>query len=536
MPLFDAHSHRYPSVRNVVYAKNGMACSTQPLASSIGARVMRAGGNAIDAAVAMAGVMPLLEPTGNGLGSDAFFLVWTGGKLYGLNASGFSPAALSAQEVKRKGYDAVPADGWLPVMVPGAAAGWCELARRFGTMPLSALWEPAAEYAEQGFPVSPAVCLQWRRSLTRFKPAYGRDPQVFGPWMALFGRAPEPGQLFANPDYARTIRELAESAGESFYRGRIMKEIVRFSDETGGYLAEEDFTSYRPVWTEPIHASYRGYDVWEMPPNGHGITALMALQILEGFAAGAEKEDPLVYHRCIEAIKLAFADTKKYVADPAHMKTKVEDMLSPRYAAGRRALIGEEAILPEAGDPSCGDTVYFCCADGNGNMVSCIQSNYQGFGSGICIPGTGITLQDRGANFSMDPASDNYLRGGKRAYHTIIPGFLTKDGRPVGPFGVMGGFMQPQGHVQVLVNTIDYGMNPQEALDAPRFQWTGGKEIWLEKEVPEAVKADLAARGHEIRVPLTNLGMGRGQIIWRNDDGVLCGGTEPRSAGSIAVC
>jgi gamma-glutamyltranspeptidase/glutathione hydrolase len=218
------------------------------------------------------------------------------------------------------------------------------------------------------------------------------------------------------------------------------------------------------------------------------------------------------------------------------MKTKVEDMLSPRYAAGRRALIGEEAILPEAGDPSCGDTVYFCCADGNGNMVSCIQSNYQGFGSGICIPGTGITLQDRGANFSMDPVSDNYLRGGKRAYHTIIPGFLTKDGRPVGPFGVMGGFMQPQGHVQVLVNTIDYGMNPQEALDAPRFQWTGGKEIWLEKEVPEAVKADLAARGHEIRVPLTNLGMGRGQIIWRNEEGVLCGGTEPRSDGSIAVC
>ena len=539
MLSFSALSHKYPSVRNVVYAKNGMACSTQPLASSIGVDVMKQGGNAIDAAAAMAGAMPLLEPTGNGLGSDAFFLVWTGGKLYGLNASGFSPASLSAQLVRKLGYEKVPDSGWIPVMVPGAVGGWCELSRRFGTMPLEKLWEPAAAYAEEGFPTAPAVSAQWKRSYRRFRAEYDQNPELFGPWMEYFGKVPEPGEIFRNPDYAQTLREIARTKGESFYRGELMKKMVAFSDQTGGYFTEEDFKRYQPVWVEPIHTEYRGYDVWEMPPNGHGITALMALQILKGFDLGADqdtgKEDALVYHRCIEAIKLAFADTIKYVADPAFMKTRVEDLLSDRYMDSRRAMIGEKAIFPEAGDPSCGDTVYYCCADGKGNMVSGIQSNYHGFGSGICIPGTGITLQDRGANFSLDEQSDNCLQGGKRAYHTIIPGFLSKDGQAVGPFGVMGGFMQPQGHLQVMVNTIDFGMNPQEALDAPRFQWIGGKTVQLEREVSPQIVRELEERGHEIQITENNMGMGRGQIIWRNEDGILCGGTEPRSDGSIAA-
>ena len=536
MLSFDALSHRYPSVRNVVYAKNGMACSTQPLASSIGVQVMRDGGNAVDAAVAMAGVMPLLEPTGNGLGSDAFFLVWTGGKLYGLNASGFAPKNLSADRVRKLGFEQMPDSGWIPVMVPGAVGGWCELSKRFGTMPLTRLWEPAAICAQEGFPVSPNVSLQWQFSYRRFRREYENARNLFGPWMEYFGKVPAPGALFRNPDYAETIREIAETQGESFYRGELMKKILSFSDRTGGYLCEEDLAAYRPVWVDPITVNYRGYDVWEMPPNGHGITALMALQILDGFDMGDVREDPVIYHRCIEAIKLAFADTRKYVADPAYMRTRAEDLLSESYARKRRDLIGEKALMPAAGDPSSGDTVYYCTADGMGNMVSCIQSNYRGFGSGICIPGTGISLQDRGANFSLDPESDNCLKGGKRAYHTIIPGFLTKDGKPVGPFGVMGGFMQPQGHLQVMVNTLDYGMNPQEALDAPRFQWISGKKIQLEREVPEEIVSDLGRRGHETEVVPTGLHMGRGQIIWRREDGILCGGTESRADGSIAVC
>ena len=362
-----------------------------------------------------------------------------------------------------------------------------------------------------------------------------QTPEVFGPWLKTFGKTPAPGELFRNPDYAATIREIATTDGESFYKGSLMKKMVSFSKETGGFFDESDFTGYHPDWVEPVSVNYRGYDVWELPPNGHGITALMAFQILQGFDLGNDREDPMVYHRCIEAIKLAFADTRKYVADPAFMKTKVSDLLSESYLAGRRALIGDQALYPEAGDPRSGGTVYYCTADGEGNMVSAIQSNYMGFGSGICVPGTAITLQNRGVNFSLDPESDNYLMGRKRAYHTIIPGFLSKDGQPIGPFGVMGGFMQPQGHVQVVVNSVDFHMNPQEALDAPRFQWVGEKKVQLEKEVPATVARDLSERGHDIQVVPTNGGMGRGQIIWRDSNGILCGGTESRADGSIAA-
>ncbi|MCQ2374069.1 MAG: gamma-glutamyltransferase family protein, partial [Phascolarctobacterium sp.] len=322
---------------------------------------------------------------------------------------------------------------------------------------------------------------------------------------------------------------------ESFYRGDLMKKMVEFSDKTGGYLAASDFENYRAEWVEPISTDYKGYTVSEIPPNGHGITVLMALNMLKGMELSADRDSADTYHKIIETVKLAFVDTKKFVADPRFMKTKVEDMLSDRYADVRRALIGHDAVMPEAGDPACGGTVYFCTADTEGNMCSFIQSNYNRFGSGIVVPGTGITLQDRGANFSLDPESDNYLEGGKKAYHTIIPGFLSKDGKPVGPFGVMGGFMQPQGHVQVVVNTIDYHMNPQEALDAPRFQWVGGKKVQLEREVDAHVAYDLAERGHQVEILNTNLSMGRGQIIWQREDGTLVGGTEPRADGSIAV-
>ena len=540
MPQFDPLKYSFASHRNIVYAKKGMACSTSPIASQVGLDVLKSGGNAMDAAVAMATTLPLVEPTGNGLGSDCFALVWSekDQKLFGLDGSGVAPMALSAEKVKEAGYTAVPMNGWLPTMVPGAPSAWAELRRRFGTKSMAELMAPAIQYARDGFCIPVNVYKQWKAEVVRFTAAAEKEPEVFGPWLKYFtkdGRTYEPGDTFVNPDYAATLESLAATDCESYYHGDIMKKIVAFSNETGGFFAESDFENYKAQWVEPISVNYKGYDVCEMPPNGHGITALMALNMLKGLELSDSRETADVYHKMIEATKLAFVDTKKFVADPRYMRTKVSDMLSDRYADVRRALITDKAVYPEAGDPSCGGTVYFCVADGMGNMVSFIQSNYNRFGSGIVIPGTAITIQDRGANFSLDPESDNYLEGGKKAYHTIIPGFLMKDGKAVGPFGVMGGFMQPQGHVQVVVNTVDYHMNPQECLDAPRFQWVGEKKVQLEREVPADIALKLADMGHEVAIVNSNLGMGRGEIIWRLEDGTLVGGTEPRADGTIAA-
>ena len=540
MPQFDPLKYSFASHRNIVYAKKGMACSTSPIASQVGLDILKSGGNAMDAAIAMATTLPLVEPTGNGLGSDCFALVWSekDQKLFGLDGSGVAPMALSAEKVKEAGYTTVPMNGWLPTMVPGAPSAWAELRRRFGTKSMAELMAPAIQYARDGFCIPVNVYKQWKAEVVRFTAAAEKEPEVFGPWLKYFtkdGKTYEPGDTFVNPDYAATLESLAATDCESYYHGDIMKKIVAFSNETGGFFAESDFENYKAQWVEPISVNYKGYDVCEMPPNGHGITALMALNMLKGLELSDSRETADVYHKMIEATKLAFVDTKKFVADPRYMITKVEDMLSERYADIRRALITDKAIFPEAGDPSCGGTVYFCVADGMGNMVSFIQSNYNRFGSGIVIPGTAITIQDRGANFSLDPESDNYLAGGKKAYHTIIPGFLMKDGKAVGPFGVMGGFMQPQGHVQVVVNTVDYHMNPQECLDAPRFQWVGEKKVQLEREVPADIALKLADMGHEVTIVNSNLGMGRGEIIWRLEDGTLVGGTEPRADGTIAA-
>lgn len=540
MPQFDPLKYSFASHRNIVYAKKGMACSTSPIASQVGLDILKSGGNAMDAAIAMATTLPLVEPTGNGLGSDCFALVWSekDQKLFGLDGSGVAPMALSAEKVKEAGYTTVPMNGWLPTMVPGAPSAWAELRRRFGTKSMAELMAPAIQYARDGFCIPVNVYKQWKAEVVRFTAAAEKEPEVFGPWLKYFtkdGKTYEPGDTFVNPDYAATLESLAATDCESYYHGNIMKKIVAFSNETGGFFAESDFENYKAQWVEPISVNYKGYDVCEMPPNGHGITALMALNMLKGLELSDSRETADVYHKMIEATKLAFVDTKKFVADPRYMRTKVSDMLSDRYADVRRALITGKAVYPEAGDPSCGGTVYFCVADGMGNMVSFIQSNYNRFGSGIVIPGTAITIQDRGANFSLDPESDNYLEGGKKAYHTIIPGFLMKDGKAVGPFGVMGGFMQPQGHVQVVVNTVDYHMNPQECLDAPRFQWVGEKKVQLEREVPADIALKLADMGHEVTIVNSNLGMGRGEIIWRLEDGTLVGGTEPRADGTIAA-
>lgn len=541
MPNYDPLTYRYASRRNVVYAKNGVCCTSVPLGAQIGLAVLKSGGNAVDAAVAMAGAMPLLEPTGNGLGSDCFALVWIERekRLYGLNASGTAPMALSAETLRAKGYAALPKEGWLPTMVPGAPAGWAALNRRFGTKPLSELFAPAIRYAGDGYPVPVNVAHQWERDSRRIARAMERDAAPYEYWWQCFmkpdGTPYRAGEIFRFPAYADTMRALAETDCESYYRGELMEKIVAHSRATGGYFCEEDFRAYQPEWVEPITQDYRGYTVCEIPPNGHGITVLMALGMLDGMTLPAQRESAAHYHKVIEAIKLAFADTKTYVADPRYMKTKVSELLSPAYLAARRALITDKALEPEAGDPHCGGTIYLCTADSEGNMVSLIQSNYTTFGAGVAIPGTGISLQNRGANFSLDPESDNCLAGGKKSYHTIIPGFLIKDGEAVGPFGVMGAFMQPQGHVEVLVNTLDYHMNPQEALDAPRIQWIGGKKLQLEREAGEAIAEQLRAMGHEVEVVDDRISMGRGEIIWKCENGAYAAGTEPRCDGTVAA-
>ena len=541
MPEFDPRSYAYPSRRNVVYARKAMACTSIPQGAQIGLDVMKAGGNAVDAAVAMAAAMPLLEPTSNGLGSDCFALVWVEAekKLYGLNASGVAPAALSAALVRELGHQTMPQAGWIPTMVPGAPAGWAELNRRFGTKPLPQLFAPAISAAREGVPVQVNLEPMWEEDARRIAAAMERDPSPHAYWWERFmkpdGTPYRAGDVFRWEEYAQTLEELAATGCESSYRGPLMEQIVAFSRATGGYFCEDDFRNYKPEWVEPISTDYTGYTVCEIPPNGHGITVLMALNLLKGLKLSDQKDCADTYHKILESIKLAFADTRTYVADPRYMRTRVEDLLSEEYAARRRALISEQALTPEAGDPSCGGTIYLCTADPQGNMVSFIQSNYTTFGAGVAIPGTGISLQNRGANFSLDEGSDNCLAGGKRSYHTIIPGFLMRDGEAVGPFGVMGAFMQPQGHVLVVVNTVDYHMNPQEALDAPRIQWTGGKHIQLEREVPAHIVQDLARRGHEVEIVNSNLHMGRGQIIWKTENGLYIGGTEPRCDGTVAA-
>ena len=532
---YDAWKNSYPSRRSVVYGTNGMVCTSQPLAAQAGLDIIKKGGNAIDAAVATAACMTVLEPTSNGIGSDAFALVWTKGKLHGLNASGKAPQSISIEAVKAQGYTDMPKRGWVPVMVPGAPSAWAELNAKLGRLPLTEVLSPAITYAREGYPVSPVIARLWHNAYEEFSTEL--TTEEYQPWFRAFapkGRAPLPGEMWNCPDMANTLEEIAATNANSVYRGRLAEAIDQFSRKTGGFIRSSDLNDYWCSWVDPISTDYRGYRVWEIPPNGNGIVALMALNILQGFSF-TERDTVDTIHRQLEAMKLAFVDGTHYITDPAAMQVTTQELLSPDYAARRRELIGHSAIDPKHGDPMCGGTVYLCTADGEGNMVSYIQSNYWGFGSGIVIPGTGLSLQNRGYSFSLDPQDANCLQPGKKAFHTIIPGFLTKDEQAIGPFGVMGGFMQPQGHVQVITNTLDFHMNPQEALDAPRWQWVGGKNIEVERGFPYALTEELVRRGHNITVIPESLNFGRGQIIWRDENGVLVGATEPRTDGTVAV-
>lgn len=537
---FDLTHYPYPSRRTATVARNGMVATSQPLASQAGLRVLQQGGNAIDAAIAAAACLTVVEPTSNGIGGDAFAIIWTKGQMYGLNASGGAPQLLTLDAVRQRGHAAaeMPASGWLPVTVPGAPGAWASLSERFGKLAFAQLLEPAIAYADGGYPISPELGVKWARAHEVWQARRGSDNPngIYDEWFRVFapdGRAPQAGEMWRSEGHAYALREIAATKGESFYRGVLAERMDRYARENGGLLRKEDLAAFQPEWVQPISVNYRGYDVWELPPNGQGLVALMALNVLGGIPLGA-KESVETYHAQIESLKLAFADGKHYITDPARMSVSAEELLSQEYAALRRSLIGTEALMPEPGELPKGGTVYLAAADGEGNMISFIQSNYNGFGSGIVVPGTGISLQNRGHSFSLDAKHANVLEPGKRPYHTIIPGFLTKDGTPIGPFGVMGAFMQPQGHLQVISNLIDYNMNPQAALDAPRWQWTEGKQVLVEAEVPSAISQGLAERGHLIQTMADPKAFGCGQVIWREPSGVLIGGTEPRTDGCIA--
>ena len=546
----------FDSYRSPVLARRGMVASSQPLASQAGLSILVQGGNAADAAVATAAALNVTEPTSTGIGGDMFALFYDARarQVTALNGSGRAPTALTIDLLEQQNLISnrqskisnqtrqLPPYHAHTVTVPGACAGWCDLITRHGTMPLAEILAPAIGLADEGFPVAPLTAHFWQR---------GAENQLAsapgGRALTLDGRGPRAGEIFRNPGLARSLRAIAEGGKEAYYQGDIARSIAQVVQEAGGAMTVEDLAAHESTWDEPISTTYRGVRVWECPPNGQGLAALIALNALEGFELS--RQDPLGvdrWHLLIEAMRLAFADTRWYVADPKFFDIPLAGLLSKEYAAARRQIINPEraTLDTQRGAPVAGSgTVYFCVVDGQGNACSFINSNYMGFGTGIVPAGAagpwGFTLQNRGHNFSLDPAHPNALAPHKRPYHTIIPGLLTReaDGSLYAPFGVMGGFMQPQGHMQVVVGMIDDGLDPQAALNRPRFcidSASAGGKVHLERGIPRATLAELAKRRHPLQPDVSGYAralFGRGQIIRREPDGVLWGGSDPRADG-----
>jgi gamma-glutamyltranspeptidase/glutathione hydrolase len=523
----------YASKRMPVLADNGVVATSQPLAAQAGLKALQNGGCAVDAAIATAAALTVLEPTSNGLGSDAFAIVWDGQRLHGLNGSGRWPRASSAASLRDQGYDAVPERGWSSVTVPGAPAAWADLHQRFGRLDMKELLQPAIGYAESGFPVSPVIAHLWNEAASLFLAPYRPEFEGWRHSFAPEGRAPRAGERFFGAGHAWTLGTLAQRGIQDFYKGQVAERIVAYAEASGGDLTAEDLAAHRSEWVDPIATRYRDCEVWELPPNGQGIAALIALAILDGMALGEHRHaGASLWHLQIEAMKLGFADAYRYVADPAFAEIPVKGLLDEGYISSRRALIAEEARSPRAGRPPGGGTVYLCTADRDGMMVSFIQSNYMGFGSGVVVPATGISLQNRGAGFTLEPGHRNEAAGGKRPRHTILPGFLTRNGGAVGPFGVMAGEMQPQGHLQVVSGMLDHDLNPQVALDAPRWRIGDGLQVNVEPETDPALTDALEARGHRVVRAPNSYSFGRGQIIQRLDNGAYVAASEPRADGT----
>jgi gamma-glutamyltranspeptidase / glutathione hydrolase len=534
------------ATRSEVIAPNAMAATSHPLATQIALDILRAGGSAVDAAIAANAALGLMEPTGSGVGGDLFAIVWDAedGRLHGLNASGRSPQGLSLQWFLDNGYETIPPFGALPISVPGAVDGWFELHQRFGRLPMSEVLAPAIRYAREGFPVTEVIAHYFELNAARIG-----DQPGFAEVFMRDGRPPAKGEMFTNPDLATTYEAIAEGGRDAFYTGEMAHRIADFVQEHGGFLSYEDLATHRSEWVEPQSVDYRGYTVWELPPNGQGIAALQMLQILEAYDLSAMGLDsPEYLHLFTEAKKLAFEDRARFYADPDFVQADIDRLLSEDYADERRALIDPERAAPmyPPGDGILedGDTIYLTVADADGNMVSLIQSNYRGMGSGITPAGLGFVLQDRGELFSLDPAHANAFAPGKRPFHTIIPAFVTRDSAPWLSFGVMGGGMQPQAHVQVLVNLIDFGMNLQEAGDAARIQHFGSSEptgqrmsdggtISLESGFSMETLQRLQQMGHVIHDQPGGYG-GYQAIMLDPATGVYYGASESRKDGHAA--
>jgi len=534
-PFSQRQAAQVKAGRSVVRAQHGMVATSQPLASQVGLEVLKRGGNAVDAAIAMAAVLNVTEPMMTGVGGDMFAIVyWAKTKeLKGLNASGRAPHALSLDYFAKNNIKRMPEFGMTSITVPGAVDGWTTLRDKYGTMKLADLLAPAIGYAENGFPVMEKAAEDWNAEVQKLK----RTPAAASNYL-IDGRAPRPGEIFRQPNLARTLRTIADGGRDAFYKGPIAKAIVDYMKDNGGFITMEDLAATKADWVEPISTNYRGYQVYELPPNGQGITALIALNILEGFDLGAMRSQPAqYYHTMIEAMKLAFADRNRYIADPTFSKVPVSELLSKDYAAKRRALIDPRKALdnPPPGDINLGsDTTYFTVVDKDGNAVSFINSLFDAFGSGVVAGDTGIVFQNRGSAFSLDPKHPNAIAPGKRPFHTLIPAMVMKDNQLFISFGVMGGAIQAQGHVQVLVNLIDLKMGLQEAIDAPRYRFTSGRSVLLEDELGSSVIEQLLSMGHVRGKPpgVLRSSMGGGQAIMIDPvSKTLMGASDQRKDG-----
>ena len=532
------------AMRSPVLATSAMAATSQPLATQVALDVMKNGGNAIDAAIAANALLGLVEPTGNGLGGDLFAIVWDAKtkKLYGLNASGRSPKSLSLEWFAQNGHQSIPSHGPLPVTVPGAVDGWFMLHDRFGKKPMNELLKPTIDYAKEGFPVSQLIAYYWNRSI----PLLERWPG-FSEQFTIEGRAPAEGEIWKNPGLAKTLQSIADGGRDAFYKGDIAKTIANYMEKNGGFLSYEDLSSHTGNWVDPVSTNYRGYDVWELPPNGQGIAALQILNIMELFDIPSMDHDSAEYvHLFTEIKKLVFEDRAKYYADSEFNKIPVTTLISKDYAQKRSGLLNLDRAAntyPAGKLLEEGDTIYLTTADKEGNMVSLIQSNYRGMGSGMAPDGLGFVLQDRGEMFSLEEGHFNQFEGGKRPFHTIIPAFVTKGGLPWMSFGLMGGAMQPQGHAQIVINMIDFEMDIQAAGDAPRIHHTGSSEptgevminggiLNLETGYSYETIRQLMRMGHEIQY--ANGPYGGYQAIHRAPNGVYWGATETRKDGHAA--
>ncbi len=525
---------KFDSRRSNVRARNGMVATSQPLAAMAGLRMLMNGGTAVDAAVAAAAALNVVEPFSTGVGGDVFALVWSAraGKVYALNASGRSAAAADAELLRMQGYDNIPDNSGYAVTVPGTVSGWQALLDRFGNMGMADVLRPAIEYAEAGYPVSEMVAFQWAGAEVRLKQHYG------GEELLLRGSAPRSGEVMTIRTLADTLRTIAYGGADAFYRGHIAERIGAFVQERGGWLTTEDLAEHAPSWEEPISTSYRDVDIWQCPPNNQGVNVLLGLNIAEGFDIGAmEAHSADRHHHLIECARLALTDGMYHVTDPAQMRMDTGRLISKSYAAARRRFIREEHAMdnvPRGVRPEDGDTVYITSVDGEGNACSLINSVFSDFGTGLVVPGTGIALHSRGASFSLDPSHPNALAPRKLPFHTLIPGIATRNDELWLSYGVMGTVQQAQGQIQVLSNMVDFGMSPQAALDAPRFSYRPLEgEVGLEPRIPDKVADELRARGHKIVITESHpLYFGGGQVIARDAaTGVLTGGSEPRNDG-----